>query len=133
MIKVSTLIQKPVSEVWEKFTSPEDVMQWNNASKDWYCPKATTDLVVGGEFHYTMGSRDGKFSFVLGGTYTLITENSQLEYTLEDGRKVKVSFSENIDGVEVIQLFEPESENSPKLQQDGWQAILDNFKLHCEA
>ena len=133
MIKVSTLIQKPISKVWEKFTNPDDVMQWNNASKDWYCPKATNDLTLGGEFHYTMGSRDGKFSFVLSGTYTLITENSQLEHTLEDGRKVMVSFTENIDGVQVIQLFEPESENSPKYQQNGWQAILDNFKLHCES
>jgi len=29
--------------------------------------------------------------------------------------------------VNLIVEFEPESENSTELQQQGWQAILDNF------
>jgi len=29
--------------------------------------------------------------------------------------------------------FEPESQNPPELQRQGWQAILDNFKRYKES
>jgi hypothetical protein len=34
--------------------------------------------------------------------------------------------------VHVSETFDPESENTPELQRQGWQAILDNFKRHVE-
>jgi hypothetical protein len=30
------------------------------------------------------------------------------------------------------QRFEPETENTLELQQQGWQAILNQFKTYCE-
>ena len=56
-----------------------------------------------------------------------------IEYRLEDGRDVKVEFTEGADGVLVRETFEAESQNDPELQRRGWQAILDNFARHVEA
>lgn len=33
----------------------------------------------------------------------------------------------------MAERFEPESVNSPELQRQGWQAILDNYKRHVES
>jgi hypothetical protein len=32
----------------------------------------------------------------------------------------------------VVEVFEPESQNSLEMQKGGWQAILDNFKKYTE-
>jgi len=50
-----------------------------------------------------------------------------------DGRKADVLFTNNENDTRVTILFEPESENSLELQQEGWQAILDSFKVYTEA
>jgi uncharacterized protein YndB with AHSA1/START domain len=63
-------------------------------------------------------------------TLSVYTKRNELiAYTLDDERKVKVTFTEN-DDVEtrVVETFEAESTNSVEMQRSGWQAILDNFK-----
>jgi uncharacterized protein YndB with AHSA1/START domain len=55
-----------------------------------------------------------------------------IEFTMSDGRDVRVEFAETADGVRVRETFEAETENDPELQRDGWQAILDNFARHVE-
>jgi hypothetical protein len=49
-----------------------------------------------------------------------------------DGRKMNVSFERQKKGVVITEKFDPETENSEDLQQQGWQAILDNFKKYAE-
>jgi hypothetical protein len=49
-----------------------------------------------------------------------------------DGREVRVEFVERPGGVLVQERFDPESENPPELQRQGWQAILDNFRWYAE-
>ena len=34
--------------------------------------------------------------------------------------------------MKVVETFEAESTNSPEMQRDGWQAILDNFRRFVE-
>ncbi len=67
------------------------------------------------------------------GSYTSIHQNELIEYDLDDGRHVIVRFETTPEGTKVTQTFDPEMENSRELQQDGWQAILDNFKKHVES
>jgi len=74
----------------EYFTGPGHVTQWNNASPDWYCRKATNDLQPGGTFSYTMAARDGSFSFDFGGGVLYRRKNKKISYTIGDGRKVDV-------------------------------------------
>lgn len=132
MITVQTTIRKSIEEVWKKWITPEDIMQWNNASDDWHTPKATNDLRAGGTFSYTMAAKDGNFSFDFGGTYTNVVEHHKIEYVLEDGRRVMVDFSNHGDSVTITETFDPENENPPEMQQTGWQAILNNFKKYTE-
>jgi len=51
---------------------------------------------------------------------------------MEDGRKVKVSFTSTGRTVKIVETFEAEAENTLELQKQGWQTILNNFKSHVE-
>ena len=132
-ITIETIVKAPLDKVWELWTAPEHVTKWNNASDDWHTPHAENDLRVGGRFAVRMEARDGSMGFDFGGVYSDVKVNKQISYAMDDGRKVKVVFSENGDETTVTETFEAESENSPELQRDGWQAILDNFKKYAES
>ncbi len=132
MITVQNTINASIEKVWELWTAPEHVMKWNNASEDWHTPFAENDLKVGGKFKYTMASKDGTMRFDFEGIYTNVVNPSLIEYKLADDRKVKITFESQKNGVLLIEKFDPETENSEALQQQGWQAILDNFKKYVE-
>ena len=59
-ITVTATINAPINTVWEMFTAPEHVVNWNFASDDWHAPKATNELKVGGRFIYTMAAKDAR-------------------------------------------------------------------------
>jgi uncharacterized protein YndB with AHSA1/START domain len=132
MITVTVTIEKPLQEVWKRFTLAADVMNWNNASEDWHCPKAENNLTVGERFIYTMAAKDGSVSFDFIGVYTEIELYKKIAYTIEDGRKVEVLFETKDDKITVTENFEPENIHSEELQQQGWQSILNNFKNYSE-
>jgi len=131
IISVSTFIPKAISLVWNRWTLAEHIIYWNFASEDWCCPFAINDVFVGGRFAWRMEAKDGSFGFDFTGRYTHIEEHKCLEYTLDDDRKVSIQINECTDGVELVETFEAEAENSIELQSMGWQAILDNFKKYC--
>lgn len=132
-ITVFISINSTIDDVWKKWTTPADILKWNHASDDWHTTKAENNLVVFGNFNFRMEAKDGSFGFDLKGNYTNVIPSILIESTLEDNRKVKVSF-DTVDGkVYLIQSFEPESINSHELQRAGWQAILDNFKKYVES
>ena len=134
MITVSTVINnKTVAQVWDYFTNPKHVVNWNHASDDWHCPKAENNLEVGKSFTYTMAAKNGEMSFDFSGIYTEIEAFSKISYVLADERKIFVTFKETENGIEVVEKFDPENENSEELQQTGWQMILNNFKKYIEA
>jgi uncharacterized protein YndB with AHSA1/START domain len=131
-LTVKVDINAPIQKVWDCFTNPTHITKWNQANDDWHCPAATNDLQVGGKFVYTMAAKDGSFSFDFSGIYNDVINEELLMYTIEDGRKVKVTFASIGDVTEVVEEFEPENENPLEMQQAGWQAILDNFKGYVE-
>jgi len=131
-ILVKSIIKAPISQVWEYWTSPKHIVNWNFANNDWHCPKAENNLVIGGEFHYLMSAKDGSFSFDFWGTYVNIIEEKQIEILLGDERQVIVLFECAENGTLISERFDPETENAAALQQTGWQMILDNFKLYVE-
>jgi len=51
-ITVQAVINAPVAKVWQLYTTPEHIMQWNHASDDWHTPRAENDLKPGGKFLY---------------------------------------------------------------------------------
>lgn len=64
-ITIETVVKKSIDQVWEKWTLPEHIMKWNNASDDWHTPSAENDLRAGGTFTYKMAAKDGSYRFHL--------------------------------------------------------------------
>jgi uncharacterized protein YndB with AHSA1/START domain len=132
IITVMTKVNAPIEKVWKYWTSPDDIIKWNNASEDWHTPRAENDLRPGGKFNYRMEAKDGSIGFDFFGIYTDVIVNSQMDYTLGDDRKVNILFFAVDNETEIVQTFEAEDTNSIEMQQIGWQSILDNFKKYAE-
>ena len=132
-ITVQTLVNVPVGRAWEVWNEPAHITKWCQASEDWHAPYAENTLEVGKTFQTTMAAKDGSFSFDFGGIYDRIEYNKLIEYTMEDGRRVKIVFEDLGSSTRVIETFDPESTNSIELQRDGWQAILNSFKKYTES
>lgn len=133
-ITIQTEVNASVKQVWEIWSEPKHIMRWNNASDDWHTPRAENDLRTGGNFSFTMAAKDGSFSFDFGGTYTEVKIFEKIEYKLEDDRMVEVHFIKLNDGVtQIVERFDPETENPREMQEQGWQAILNNFKKYTES
>ena len=131
-ITVETTVAAPIAEVWRSYTSPEDIQQWNAASDDWHTTAATVDLRVGGAFSSRMEAKDGSFGFDFEATYNAISEGKSFTYTIPDGRVVDVIFEPDGDNTRIDIRFDAEKMNPVEMQQNGWQAILNNFKKYTE-
>ena len=142
MITINTTVKASIDKVWEFWNKPEHITKWSFASPDWHTPYAENDLRTGGKFKSTMAAKDGSMSFDFEGElkttrnryiFTFVKPNEALEYVMADGRKVEIAFREISGGVEIIESFDPETQNPEEMQRGGWQAILDNFKKYVEA
>lgn len=132
IITVQTIINSPINNVWEKWTNPNDIIKWNNASQDWHTTRAENDVRIGGKFFSRMEAKDGSMGFDFVGVYDNIKTNELIEYTIADGRKVKITFTTEDGKTKVVETFEAESTHSIEIQSGGWQAILNNFKKYTE-
>ncbi len=131
---VTATINSPIEKVWDYFTSPDCIVDWNFAHESWECPSAENNLEIGGEFFYKMAAKDQSVSFVFHGTYTKIIPLHKIEYHIEDGRKVEVIFNKiDENTTEIFERFEPEHINPLEMQEQGWQSILNEFKKFCES
>ena len=133
VITVKTIVNAPVSKVWEYWTKSEHIMQWNNASDEWHTPAAKNDLRKDGRFVFTMAARDGSMSFDFEGVYTEVVEHKLIAYVMADSRTAKIIFDGQDNQTEIVESFDAESVNSIELQRTGWQNILDNFKKYTES
>lgn len=131
-ITVEKFIAAPINQVWQAYTTPADIMQWNAASDDWHCPAATVDLREGGAFSSRMEAKDGSMGFDFAGTYTRIVPHQLIEYAFGD-RAAQVAFIEGAQGVLVRVSFDAETVYPAEQQRAGWQAILENFARHVAA
>jgi uncharacterized protein YndB with AHSA1/START domain len=130
-INVDVTISAPIEQVWQAYTTPADIKQWNAASDDWHTTASTVDLRVGGHFSSRMEAKDGSMGFDFAGTYTKIVENQLIEYSFGD-REAQVEFANSPAGVTVRVTFDSEPTHSIEQQRQGWQSILNNFKKHVE-
>ncbi|MEJ7137691.1 SRPBCC family protein [Amphibiibacter pelophylacis] len=128
-ITVETVAAAPIATVWAAYTTPADIVQWNSASPDWHTTTATVDLREGGRFSSRMEARDGSMGFDFEGVYTRIVPHERIEYAFGD-RAAQVVFTPEAGGVRVSVTFDAETTHPVEMQQQGWQAILDNFTRH---
>lgn len=133
MLTVQSTVNASLQKVWELWTTPQHIQQWNNASEDWHTPHAANDLRPNGKFSYRMEAKDNSFGFDFEGSYDTIRNHELIEYAIADGRKVTVTFEQQDGKTLVTENFEAEEMNPKDMQQGGWQAILDNFKKYAES
>lgn len=131
-ITIEATVLADAKSVWEKFTKPEHITKWNYASDDWHCPNASNELRPGGKYSARMEAKDGSFGFEFEAIYDEVIPQTRMTYTMSDGRKVTTVFQAQADGTKVTTTFDAENQNSVELQQQGWQAILNNFKKYVE-
>lgn len=131
-ITIESVVNAPAEKVWDYWTNPKHIMNWNNASPDWHTPFAENDPRTGGKFKSTMAARDGSMSFDFEGVYSLVTKYQRIEYSMADGRQVKITFTPQGSAIKITETFDPEQENPIEMQRGGWQAILDSFKKYTE-
>lgn len=131
-ITVEAIINAPIEKVWQYWATPAHITKWTFASSEWHVPHAENDLKTGGKFITRMEAKDGSFGFDFAGIYSTVNDLELIEYGLEDGRQVQITFEE-VDGkTKVVETFDPENQNPIEMQRSGWQSILDNFKKYTE-
>jgi uncharacterized protein YndB with AHSA1/START domain len=130
-IAIRAIVSANKQKVWDYYTQPEHIINWNFADPSWHCPTATNDLKVGGRYLARMEAKDESFGFDFDAVYTETNLGEYFTYEF-GGRFATVEFKEINAQTEVIVTFDPETENSIELQQNGWQSILDNFKQYVE-
>lgn len=132
-ITIESTIAKKTESVWQYWTEPKHITQWNFAVDDWQCPKATNELRVGGKYFARMEAKDGSFGFDFEAVYDVVVPHKQLIYTMSDGRKVSTKFEDVGGKTKVTTVFDAESQNPEEMQKQGWQSILNNFKKYAES
>lgn len=131
-ITVKATANAPVAKVWKAWNTPADIMQWNTPDPSWHTPSSENDLKVGGKFKNRMEAKNGSFGFDFEGVYDKVEHHKQITYTMSDGRSATTFFSEQNGKTTIETTFDPETENDPEFQKQGWQAILDNFVKYVE-
>lgn len=131
-ITVQATVNAPVEKVWDLWTDPRHIVQWNSASDDWHTTRAENDLREGGKFSARMEAKDGSMGFDFEGIYDEVKTHEKISYTMSDNRKVEIYFKSKGNNTVVTETFEAEDTNSAEVQQTGWQAIMNNFKQYVE-
>ncbi len=131
-VTIDAVVATTRERVWERWTAPEHIVNWNFASDDWCCPDVGSNLSVGGRYRARMEAKDGSFGFDFVAIYDLVSAPQTLAYTMEDGRKVTIRFEAQGGSTKVTQTFDADESSSIDMQRDGWQAILDSFKAYVE-
>lgn len=132
-ITVEATVNAPVSKVWEAWNTPSDIMQWNTPDPSWHTPSSENDLRVGGKFKNRMEAKDGSFGFDFEGVYDSVILHQEITYTMGDGRQATTIFTAQDGQTRVATTFDPETQNAPEFQQQGWQSILNNFVKYVES
>ena len=130
-IIIESKIEADIQKVWDYYTNPSHIINWNFADPSWHCPSAENDLKVGGKYVARMEAKDGSFGFDFEAIYSEVFPFDSFTYKF-GGREAKVAFQQDGNSTSVKITFDPETENPIELQQAGWQAILNNFKNYAE-
>lgn len=131
-ITIGATVDAPIEKVWSYWNEPQHIIKWNHASDDWHTTYSENNLRVGGNFLSRMEAKDGSFGFDFSAIYDDVKLHKFIAYTLGDGRRVEITFISEENQTKITEIFEAEETNSIELQQQGWQAILNNFKNYAE-
>jgi len=114
------------SKVWDYYTNPIHIINWNFADPSWCCPSSENDMRVSKTYKARMEARDGSFGFDFEAIYDAIDIGKSFSYTM-GGRQIEENFTPIGSNTNVQVSFDPESENPIDMQRAGWKSILNNF------
>ncbi|MBU1093162.1 MAG: SRPBCC domain-containing protein [Firmicutes bacterium] len=130
---ISANVNKDIESCFQMYHAPAHIKNWNFASDDWECPKASSEFKVSGRFNYYMQAKDQSVGFDFTGTFDIIETPTMISYHLDDNREVEIHFKEQGKQTYITVLIDAEKENSVALQKRGWQSILNNYKKYVES
>lgn len=131
-ISVSLKINAPLAKVWDLWTGPEHIKQWNNTIDGWHTTHVENDVRNKGAFNFRMESLDGELSFDYKGTYRKVLPYELLSQSLDDGRSTEIAFRSLGKMVEITETFDPQHNDPIDLQQEFCRSVLESFKLYAE-
>lgn len=132
-ITVEATVNAPIAIIWKAWNTPDDIMKWSTPDPSWHTTSSENDVRTGGKFNNRMEAKDGSFGFDFAGTYDKVESHREITYTLEDGRQATTLFNESDGVTHLTTTFDPEKQNDPEFQKQGWQAILNNFVTYVES
>ncbi len=94
-ITVTATINADVKKVWDYYTNPIHIVNWNFADPSWHCPSATNDMKIGGTYKARMEAKDQSFGFDFEAVYTDIKDGKEFTYD----RRAKVHFFKNSEAI----------------------------------
>ncbi|WP_417855265.1 SRPBCC domain-containing protein [Xanthomarina gelatinilytica] len=94
-ITINTLVKSHAENVWNAYTEPKHIVNWNFASNDWQCPKVENNLKVGGTYFARMEAKDGSFGFDFKAVYDEIILHKKNCIHFRRWQKSKYAFSTN--------------------------------------
>lgn len=131
-ITVEVFVNAPVETVWQCWTEPRHILQWNQPSADWHTSRVDNDLRSGGAFLFVMEAKDRSAGFDFQGVYDEVVTHQLISYTLTDGRKTVNLFARSGSGTTITETFEP-TEGLPEQDQQAFCAgVLETFRNYAE-
>jgi uncharacterized protein YndB with AHSA1/START domain len=131
-ITVKVFINAPIETVWQCWTGPRHILQWNQPSAEWRTSRVENDLRPGGGFLFVMEAKDGNAGFDFKGVYDEVVIHQRVSYTLADGRKTVNLFNKTGTGTTITETFEPEQGQSRQDQQAFCTGVLETFRNYAE-
>jgi uncharacterized protein YndB with AHSA1/START domain len=131
-ITVEVFVNAPIKEVWQYWTEPCHILEWNQPSDGWTNSRVENDLRVGGRFLFMMEAKDGSAGFAFEGVYDTIHQHQSISYTLTDGRKTMNRFAPSGAGTTITETFEPTPGLPEQEQRIFCTSVLENFKAYVE-
>jgi uncharacterized protein YndB with AHSA1/START domain len=47
---INAIVNAPIEKVWDSYTNPKHIVNWNFADPSWHCPGAENDMRIGGTY-----------------------------------------------------------------------------------
>jgi uncharacterized protein YndB with AHSA1/START domain len=107
-------------------------VHWYSAGDGWSTPYAESDGRTGGRFKIGFAGPDGKVAFDFTGTYDEVTAPERIAFTADDGRPMRVEFSDQGGKTLVTLTLTLETTHSEEQQRHGWTAMLANLETYLE-
>jgi len=131
-LTASVEVRASREKVWQAWTAPEHIMQWNNISDEWHTPYVENNVEPQGRFLFKMALKNGSAGFDYKGRYDEVTRYEKIAITLDDGRTTFITFNGS-DPVLITESFDPDHNEPADMQRDFCQAVLNNFKRYTES